>query len=260
MGITGGHRRRSGRRGAPRSGSDAPHPHPAPSAASATPSQRHDGAHLSSRDGNPGSAEEGSESCDAEPPDAVEKPVLPQVDIFECAVSILLFLPGHDRRSLSRGLKDALDRVAPIYTLGPPPLPATLFYREPIGNARAGYGLTVPCYKTVTVKTCERTTGSKKTIFRWDSTSSKSFLGYGHRSTHAADGTMDAAASCKFWKAALRLLRAAELGNFTGMPDKIMQGRLVRIRFGNTEHSFQGLTPDLLHCLEGVEACMDQFH
>lgn len=186
---------------------------------------------------------------------------------------ILAFRPGHDRRALSPALKVALDQAVPVSMLGPPPLPALLHYREPIGWTRRGYTASVPAYKTVSVSSYQtppkrsRSSGSKAPITQcWDHSHTTSALCYGQAAGSlltptgasgrgaVADGIVDAATSCGLWKAVLRLLHSAERGK---LPEKgASAGQSLTVRLANgPEHSLEAVSRDVLNKLELVEAC-----
>lgn len=208
-----------------------------------------------------GAAAEESGEGDAEPPGAGVEAALPVAALSEVLeeniISILLFFPGHERRALSRGVKDRLDQISPIYILGPPPLPAKICYREAIGVARTGYGTNGTMYKTVTVQTSRRQAGSKKAIPRWESTKTTTLLGYGQGSGNTANGVIEAETACKVWKAVLRSLRMAELGELAGT---VVKGRSLSVCLNTIpEHNLKCLSTDVLQCVEAVEACIENY-
>ncbi|CAK9086408.1 unnamed protein product, partial [Durusdinium trenchii] len=122
---------------------------------------------------------------------------------------VLLRTRGHERRALSRLLRDALDVAWPVLRFGPPPLPARACYRVPIGASRASYGVWVKAHKAVSLETHLSSKRKLPRCPKWDQTVTKSSVGYGN--VHE-DGLLDATVSCGFWKAVLRLLHSDAVG------------------------------------------------
>ncbi|OLQ00464.1 hypothetical protein AK812_SmicGene16873 [Symbiodinium microadriaticum] len=116
---------------------------------------------------------------------------------------------GYTTRALSAQLRDSLDTVRPVRRIGPPPLPARALFREPIGAARANYGVWVKAHKAVALETHLRPSkrGNRAGQARWDQTVTRSSIGYG---SVRDDGTLDPELACGFWKAVLSCLRAGE--------------------------------------------------
>mmetsp|Transcript_12461 Transcript_12461/g.27577 ORF Transcript_12461/g.27577 Transcript_12461/m.27577 type:complete len:209 (+) Transcript_12461:50-676(+) len=170
--------------------------------------------------------------------------------VSECLLNILLFRPGHDRRALSRLLRDTLDATWPVLFFGPPPLPARACYRVPIGAARASYGVWVKAHKAVSLETHLRPSKRSRQCVKWEQTVTKSSIAFG--SVHE-DGPLDPSISCGFWKAALRLLHSNISEPILQPPAEGGSGS-ISICFGGKEHRLEVLNEDLLYWIGQVEA------
>eukprot|EP00931_Biecheleriopsis_adriatica_P089719 TRINITY_DN63805_c0_g1_i1.p1 TRINITY_DN63805_c0_g1~~TRINITY_DN63805_c0_g1_i1.p1 ORF type:complete len:223 (+),score=42.91 TRINITY_DN63805_c0_g1_i1:258-926(+) len=205
-------------------------------------------------------AESNASSDHDEASAAGSKTTAPRTDndvlMMECIVHILLFCPGHERRSTSRMYRDALDAAWPVHALGPPALPARAVYREAIGTSRAGYGVWVRAHKAVSLETSSRSSRrSGRFGTKWEQTVTSSKVSYGAISE---GGTLDSAVSCGFWKATLRLLREAELGKLQAVdPAGPTSGRSVSVCIGGgQEHRLDFLSQDLLYWLKQIEVSL----
>lgn len=208
-----------------------------------------------------------ADAQDAEQPGELDASVLGNpicegdgpVPVLECQVLIFHFAEGHIGRTVSRTLRAALDVARPVIFIGPPSLPASASYREPVGTSRAGYGVWVPAHKTVQLRTTWRAGRGASGRSRWDQTVSTSALRYGQHCVSSTASTIDSSITAGFWKAVLRHIRMSELG--VRSPDVgSAEGCSLLVRFGSgKELRCEVLGKELLLWLRQVEAHTDQF-
>jgi len=183
--------------------------------------------------------------------------------INECLYLVLLFRPGHDRRALSRGWKETLDKVWPVLVLGPPPLPAWARYREAVGRLRAGYGVWAPLHKTISLCTAHRHAGRQRSARadrRWSLANTMSSIQYGQRQGGATgDNTVDQDVACRFWKVALRLQHLAAMGSVTSSSHADLPAATctLHIQLGSSPEQRVECSEELILLLHDIEASAD---
>lgn len=187
---------------------------------------------------------------------------------IDCMLVVFNFLPGHESRATSRSLKIALDASRPIVVLGPPALPARLWFRETVGMTRTGYGLWSPTHKVVTIMTCKRK-GTRATCARaalsaagepacrWDQTTTTGTLAFGSGCPAPSEPGffVDLATSNRCWLAALRLLRASDNGTLIDSSSAGQPPCTLHFRFaGGRERKLKVVSAELVQCLEQISA------
>lgn len=265
--ITGGRRHGVRRQdGARRQDRAAAAPPAAANAGGATPSASSSPASSAAAAGSPAAGgggdtavAEASDGASGEPPDLLAAKPLLESHIELCEQSIVhvfCFLVGHDTRATSATLRSRLDNVRPVVVLGPPPLPASACYREPIGQARAGYGVWVPAHKIVQLTTNlrQRQKASQPTPI-WDLTQTTAEVSYAR--SPAGKGSVDTATACGFWKATMRQLHAtAGAGRTFPVSARARagsQGTSLRVSLNGQEWHIEDVDADLLKWLQAVE-------
>mmetsp|Transcript_70429 Transcript_70429/g.197530 ORF Transcript_70429/g.197530 Transcript_70429/m.197530 type:complete len:169 (-) Transcript_70429:38-544(-) len=166
----------------------------------------------------------------------------------------------------------SVDVVRPVVVLGPPRLPATARYQEPIGTTRATWGVWVTAHKAVVVSTSWRSsTASRRAALsampgggpppQWEQSGSTSQLTYS-KST-MGKGTVDPEISLAFWKGVLRLLRAEQLRRVAptaAASPRSGTGATLSIRFGaDPELQLEDLDHDFLRRVAEVETLTGEF-
>eukprot|EP00439_Symbiodinium_sp_Y106_P032046 s1958_g3.t2 len=142
-------------------------------------------------------------------------------------------MPGYATRALSAQLRDSLDTVRPVRRIGPPTLPARALFREPIGAARANYGVALETH----LRPSKR--GNRTGQARWDQTVTRSSIGYG---SVRDDGTLDPELACGFWKAVLSSLRAGEKN---AVPKGASNNQSMSVCIGGQERRLPDQPPPL---------------
>lgn len=188
------------------------------------------------------------------------------VIINECLHLVLQFRQGHDRRALSRGWKETLDKLRPVVVLGPPPFPAQARYREAVGMLRAGYGVWSPTHKTISICTAHRHAGRQRSAraeSRWDLSSTTLSIRYGQRQNGIAAGqsTIDPNVACRFWKVALRSQQLAAMDGVTSSARAAVPaaGGSLHIQLGPSPEQRVECSEELMRILNDIEASADHF-
>eukprot|EP00928_Gymnodinium_smaydae_P037915 TRINITY_DN26266_c0_g1_i1.p1 TRINITY_DN26266_c0_g1~~TRINITY_DN26266_c0_g1_i1.p1 ORF type:complete len:277 (-),score=22.16 TRINITY_DN26266_c0_g1_i1:81-815(-) len=187
--------------------------------------------------------------------------------LAECICNIILFIPGHSRRAVSKTFRDRLDHLCPVRTLGPPLLPARVLCSELVGTSRVAYGQAVSTYKTVCVASVKRVGALVSSRGRWDrGTVTTSTVSYGQLRSDpgtgcVAGGAVEGDTPCDFWRAVLRFLRENDPGNGGGTMSSLGSETLpreLRICLGDSQqHSFDFVTRDLLAWINTMESCAE---
>lgn len=130
-------------------------------------------------------------------------------------ILIFCFSQEHNYRTTSRTTKESVDEQRIVAIRGPPALPAQACFSEPVGKARAGYGVWVHAHKTIKLATTSKwrrpagrtDEAAPLPITPWEQTVSRSEVCYSKVS--AERGDVEWSTSLGFWRAAMRQLQVA---------------------------------------------------